>query len=116
MNNVEQSDGFDLGLAAIPACSLDPSSARAQKERYRAIAQFITDVHEEASTVVVEFASDVDGNAVDEAIAVERRCCGTVFDFEFDRSNRSLRVTATHPADSPALELIAAGFGRRFVR
>jgi hypothetical protein len=67
-------------------------------------------------TVVVEFASDLDGAAVDEAIAVEHRCCGLLLDFEFDRPAHSLRVTATDPGASPALDLIATGFRRRLAR
>lgn len=113
MTHLGQHDCFDLVRAAIPACSLDRCGARAQKQRCRAIAPFITSVRQEAMTVAVEFASDLDGTAVNEAIAVERQCCGPLLDFEFDRPARLLRVTAVGAAASPALDLIAAGFRRR---
>lgn len=116
MTHLERHDGFDLVRAAIAACTLDRCGARAQKQRYRVIAAFITSVRQEAMTVVVEFAGDLDGAAVDEAIAVERQCCGPLLDFEFDRPARLLRVTATDAAASPALDLIATGFRRRSTR
>jgi hypothetical protein len=109
MNNGEERDGFGLARAALPACSLDRRGAGAQKERLRAIAPFITDVREEAMTVVVQFADVLDVAAVDEAIAVEQQCCDRVLDFEFDRPTRSIRVRATDPGDCRVLELIATG-------
>jgi hypothetical protein len=116
MTHLEQHDGFDLVRAAIPTCTLDGCGAQAQKQRYRAIAPFIINVRQEAMTVVVEFANDLDGAAVDEAIAVEHQCCGPLLNFEFDRLAHSLRVTATGADASPALDLIAAGFRRRLTR
>jgi hypothetical protein len=110
MIDVEEHDGFDQARAAVSACSLDACGAQAQKTRFRAMAPFITRVREEATTVVLEFAEDVDAAAVDEAIAVEHECCAGVLDFEFDRPARCLRVSATDPGDRPALELVAAGF------
>jgi hypothetical protein len=116
MKHVERDQGFDRALAAIPACSLDRSGAQAQKARYREIAPFITNVRDEPMAVMVEFADDLDAAAIEEVIAVEHQCCGPVFAFEFDRPNRCLRVMAIAPADSPALELIAAGFRQRLAR
>jgi hypothetical protein len=116
MTHLDQHDGFDLVRAAIPGCSLDGCGARAQEQRYRAIAAFITNVLQEAMTVVVEFAGGLDRAAVDEAIAVERQCCSPLLDFEFDRPARSLRVTAADAAASPALDLIATGFRRGLTR
>jgi hypothetical protein len=116
MTQVEQHDGFDRALAAVPACSLDGCGAGAQKERYRAIAPFITRVREEAMTVVVEFAGDVDVAVLDEMLAVENQCCSGVLGFELDGPARSLAVTAADPADKPALGLIASGFRPRLGR
>jgi hypothetical protein len=116
MNHVEQQDGFDLALAAIPACSLDAWGAQAQEARYRAIAPFVANVREEPMSVVVDFTDDLDAAVVDEAIAVERQCCANVLRFEFHRPTRSLRVTAADPAASPALKLIAAGFRQTLAR
>jgi hypothetical protein len=116
MTHLQQHHGFDLVRTAIPACSLDGRGARAQKQRYRAIAPFITNVRQAAMTVVLEFANDLDGAAVDEAIAVEHQCCGPLLDFEFDRPAHSLRVTANGATASLALDLIAPGFTRRLTR
>lgn len=115
MTYLKQHDGFDLVRAAISACSLDGRGARAQKQRSRAIAPFITDVRQEAMTVVAGLAP-----------RPGRRCrrCG-------DRGRvpvlrpaaglrvrpaHSLRLTATGAAASSALDLIATGFRRRLTR
>jgi hypothetical protein len=110
MTHVARQDGFARSRAAIPTCSLDPGGAQAQKARYRAIAPFISNVHEDPISVVIQFEDNLDVGALDETIAVERQCCGAVLSFELDRPNRSLRVTAADPADSRALAPIAAGF------
>lgn len=116
MPHIEQHDKFGQALAALPACSLDRRDARAQNERYRAIAPFVTNVRRESRTVVLDFADDLDGAAIDEVISVERQCCSGVLDFEFDRPARSLTVTAPGPAGTTALDLVAAGFRERPTR
>lgn len=116
MTHLELHQGFDWSLAAIPDCSLDRSGAQAQKARYRKVAPFITNVREEDVAVAVDFADELDAAALEEVIAVEHQCCAAVLTFEFDRPNRRLRVSAVTPADSSALELIAAGFRQRLAQ
>jgi hypothetical protein len=97
-------------MSDIPAsCTLDEHGQREQRARYERLARSVEGFRREPDALVVEFASGLDVDALDEALAVERECC-PFFRFSFDRPERRLRVTVDDPAMLPALGAIAHGF------
>ena len=103
-------EAFDEGVAQIPSCALDEAGVREQRSRYASLAPSVTRLEREPEAVVVEFDEGFDRAALDEALAVERRCC-PFFLFDFDESERRLRTTVERTEQLPALDAIAQVLG-----
>lgn len=102
------SDAFDRAVAEIPSCALDGAGRSEQKARYARLAPSVTSVQRATEAVVIEFDPDLDREALEETLAVERECC-PFLQFDFDRQRR-LRVTVADADMLPALDTIAHGF------
>src|SRR5687768_17241771 len=99
-------DGFDQAPAAIPSCALDEAGVADQRARYARLAPSVGRIERQAEAVVIEFRERFDRQSLEEALAVERRCC-PFFRFEFDESQRRLRATVREPEQLPALDALA---------
>ena len=84
-------EAFDRAIAEIPSCALDEAGAEQQRSRYACLAPSVTRVEREPEAVLIEFRADFDRQMLDRTLAVERECC-PFFRFEFDDSQRRLRV------------------------
>jgi hypothetical protein len=91
---------------AIAECRLDLAGARAQRDRYRSLAQDVTELSRNAGTLAVRFAESVDGKLLREAIEVERGCC-PFFTFSWHKDERLLKIGTAEPQQEPALEGLA---------
>lgn len=105
----KSSDGFDRALAAIPSCALDDVGRREQSARYARLSTSVEHVQREPEAVVIEFASNLDAQTLEQALAVERACC-PFLRFRFDPQRRTLEVTVADAEMLPALDAIADGF------
>ena len=97
---------LDQAIAEIPSCALDEAGLADQRARYTRLAANVSRIHREAEAVLVEFRKEFDRQTLDETLAVERRCC-PFFVFEFDDSQRRLRVTVSEPEQLAALDAMA---------
>lgn len=102
--------GFDNAVAQLAACSLDGTDRAQQRKRYAALAGAVSTIRREAHALIVRFDESLDQPTLDQALAVEARCC-PFFRFSFERSDRELRVTVTDARMRYALEVLAAALG-----
>jgi hypothetical protein len=65
-----------------------------------------------ADVLAVDFARDLDRDALDELIAVEGECC-PFFTFSFDAQTRHLEVGACDPEAAAVLDAIADGLSAK---
>jgi hypothetical protein len=103
-------DAFDQAVAEIPSCALDEAGVRQQRARYAGLAPSVARVERKPEAVVVEFEEGFDRKALDQALAVERKCC-PFFQFDFDESQRRLQATVRDAAHLPALDAMAQALG-----
>jgi hypothetical protein len=103
-------DGFDRAIAGIPSCALDEAGVEQQRTRYACLAPSMTRVEREPEAVLIEFRADFDREMLDRTLAVERECC-PFFRFEFDASQRRLRIMVEEAEQLPALDAVAEAFG-----
>lgn len=101
------SDSIEQVRTTIPSCGATDQELRDQRRRQARLAPGVTGSRREDGAVVVEFAPDFDRPALEELIEVERRCC-PFFRFEFDESDRRLRVSVGDDAHAPALDALAS--------
>jgi hypothetical protein len=104
------SDPFAPAIAEIPSCALDEAGLREQRARYVRLAPSVASLGREGRAVEVEFADGFDQRTLEETIAVERECC-PFFEFEFDESERRLRITVREAEQAPALDALAHSLG-----
>ena len=101
---------FDQAIAEIPSCVLDEAGVGQQRARYACLAPSVTRLEREPEAVLIEFHADFDRGTLDRTLAVERECC-PFFRFEFDDSQRRLRVMVKEAEQLPALDAVADAFG-----
>lgn len=88
-------------LAAVPtACTLGPSTGRAQVERWHAFdAQYALSVERDDTRLTVHYAKNTDSiRRLRELVDVERDCCSFV-DWEVDAGHDDLRLIVTGTPD-----------------
>ena len=100
----------DEGMARIPSCELGEAGLREQRTRYSRLARSVKRLEREPEAVLVEFDEGLDQGTLDEALAVERRCC-PFFVFDFDESERRLRTSVRDSEQLPALDAVAHALG-----
>jgi hypothetical protein len=103
-------DAFSETVAQIPTCALDEAGVREQRARYARLAPGVARVVREPEAVLIWFHGGFDRETLDQALAVERECC-PFFQFEFDDSERRLRVTVREADQLPALDAMAHAVG-----
>ena len=101
---------FDQAIAEIPSCALDEAGVEQQRARYARLASSVTRVEREPEAVLIEFRAEFDQELLDRTLAVERECC-PFFRFEFDASQRRLRIMVDEAEQLPALDAVAEAFG-----
>jgi hypothetical protein len=102
-------DAFDEVVAEIPSCALDEIGKREQRARYALVAGSVTRVQRQPEAVFIYFDRDLDRQALQQALSVERECC-PFFTFAFDEQSRSLQATVTSVDHVPALDAVAHAF------
>jgi hypothetical protein len=100
------------GESGAPACRLDASGLRGQLERYTQISGHVDAVEREPGRVAVRFASDLPGDRLEAALAVERVCCPFI-GVDYDPSARRLTLTVDQAAHDPALDALADALSPR---
>jgi hypothetical protein len=100
-------DKLDRPTGPIPSCSLDDAGARAQQARYASLAPSVVRVQRQPTTLELTFDEQLDRQALEGALAIERECCPF---FEFELAGQRLRVTVADEAYRPALDALAWAF------
>lgn len=95
-----------MDLPMAPSCALDESGLRAQLERYRRAGQHARLIERTPRRLVAELGEDVDGELVEEAIAIERECC-PFFALSWEPGRQRLTVAVSQAVHEPALDAIA---------
>lgn len=93
-------------LAMAPSCDLDETGLRLQLERYRVAGRGARLLRRTQGCLVVKLAADVDGELVDETIAIERQCC-PFLTLDWEPDSRQITVSVSEPAHESALDAIA---------
>ena len=94
----------------IPSCKLDEAGRRTQGERYARVRESVAAATAEGDAVVVDFDEGLDGEVLEEALAVERECC-PFFVLDFDAGRRRLRASVRDADHLPALDVLAEALG-----
>jgi hypothetical protein len=92
-------------------CSLDEADLGTQLARYRSAGRGADIVEQSPARLVVRVGA-ISHVAVEELIAVERRCC-PFFDLKWEPTERRLSISVSRREDEPALESIADALGLR---
>jgi hypothetical protein len=95
---------------AVPSCALDDDGLRLQRERQARLAPSVAHVTRDGLTVSIVFAPGFDRGALEEMLAVERRCC-PFFEFHLEEAERRLDVGVHDPQHTPALEALSWSLG-----
>ena len=96
----------ELALPLIPGCSITKSDLVLQRRRLARLSRDVVHLHRTTHRLEVDFGPDFARQDLDDAVAVERRCC-PFFIFAFDESANRLRVSVQQPAFAPALDALA---------
>jgi hypothetical protein len=95
--------------AVPPSCTLDRGGLEGQRERYRRAGAAVVAISRERHALIVDFAPELDREALRELMAVERECC-PFFRFRFDDRRRRLQVGVERAEQAAALEAIETAF------
>lgn len=90
----------------IPQCALDRAGLEDQGARYARLARSVAAATREPEVLIVDFEPDLDRALLDEALAVERRCC-PFFTLGYDEQRRRLRASVSDADHLPALDALA---------
>lgn len=93
-----------------PSCALDEAGLRLQLERYRRAGEGARLVEQTRRRFVVDLDAHADGKLIEEAVAVERKCC-PFFALDWEPVRRRLTVSVSHTEHEPALGAIAFALG-----
>jgi hypothetical protein len=97
-------------LPIAPSCTLDAPGLSAQRERYRAAGAGATVLERGPQALVIELASGVPTELVDELVAVERECC-PFFSIDWRPDARRFSIAVERREYAPALDGIAFALG-----
>jgi hypothetical protein len=89
-----------------PSCVLDESGLRSQLERYRQAGRNARLIERTPRRLVADLDESVDATLVEQAIAIERKCC-PFFLIDWEQDRRRLTVSVSQAAHEPALDAIA---------
>jgi hypothetical protein len=103
-------DRLETAIAAIPSCALDDAGRREQHARYMRLGANVAHLERLADAILIDFDQRLDRETLEQALAIERRCC-PFFVFDLDEWRRRLRVTVGEREQLPALEALASLFG-----
>lgn len=95
---------------SISQCRLDSDGLRGQRERYRALAGFVTSLDRRSGEFEVRFGPDLDAGLIETTLDVERSCC-PFFVLHYHAEAQRLTVSVEHADQEPALEAIADALG-----
>jgi hypothetical protein len=93
-----------------PHCALDRAGVRDQGARYARLAPSVAAITREPEALTVEFGPELDGDLLEEALAVERRCC-PFFTLDYDEPQGRLRASVSDADHAPALDALADALG-----
>ncbi|HKP88672.1 MAG TPA: hypothetical protein VJT75_01740 [Thermoleophilaceae bacterium] len=96
-----------MSSATPPRCDLDEAGLRDQGARYARLAPSVLAVEREPRALTVRFGPDLDVDLLEEALAVERRCC-PFFELDFEGRGRRLRASVSEAEHASALDALAA--------
>jgi hypothetical protein len=94
----------------IPHCALDADGVRHQGARYARLAPSVMAAAREPRSLTLQFGPGLDRDLLEEALAVERRCC-PFFTLEFDERARRLRASVSDAEHAAALDALAEALG-----
>jgi hypothetical protein len=97
-----------LEMAPGPHCSLTTEEVRHQGLRYAVLAGDVRAAELGANSLRVAFSEDVDRALLEEALAIERRCC-PFLEIGYEPSERGSRIeiSISDPAHGPILAAIS---------
>ncbi len=90
---------------AVDDCALDDAGLRAQLDRYRRLGARVATAERRGLELVVVFEAPVDGELLEDTLAVERGCC-SFFSIAYVPERQRLSIGVTDAARLPALEAI----------
>jgi hypothetical protein len=109
-SKITGTDVLTRATSAIPSCSIDEAGLEDQRARHARLSPSVVRLERTAEAIVLEFDENFDREALDSLIAVERECC-PFFEFDFDPTERRLRVTVGEADHAPALDALGAALG-----
>ena len=101
-----QTDALSRAAAKIPSCTLVAEGLQGQRERGVRLSRTVVNIKRERVALVIDFAPDLDRQALYELIATERECC-PFLGLDWNPRMRRLTVSVARRKDEPALEAIA---------
>jgi hypothetical protein len=90
----------------IAECRLDACGLQDQRERYARLGRQAAEVRRGSDELRVQFRADLDEELLEEAIAVENKCC-PFFSFGYSPRRRLLTIGVADPKQEPALDAVA---------
>lgn len=97
-------------LPMAPSCALDAEGLRRQLDRYRQLGGGSSLLKRTSRELVVQLDERVQGQLVQQAIAIERECC-PFFTLDWQPRSRRLSVSVSEAEHEPALEAIVYALG-----
>lgn len=102
--------GAPTKQSQIAECRLDLPGLCAQRDRYRSLGRYVTDVRRTPGRLDVGFRTDVDETLLSEALAVERECC-PFFELDYEPASHLLSVRVEDDRQDLALDAIRVALG-----
>jgi hypothetical protein len=102
---VHELPGTDA-LSMAPSCALDEAGLLLQLARYRQVGAGARLLEQSTRQLVVELDRHVDGELVEEVLAIERECC-PFFELGWQPVRRVLTVAVSRAEHEQALDAIA---------
>jgi hypothetical protein len=96
----------------IAKCGLDGAGLTAQRDRYARLATSVDAVERRPDRLLVCFGPDVDTALLEQALAIERRCC-PFFRLTFDASTRRLEIGVDRADENAALDALQFALSQR---
>jgi hypothetical protein len=97
-------------LPTAPRCTLNHAELTQQRARYRRIGLGGRLLERSPRALAIELAAGADNALVEQAIAIERRCC-PFYEFGWDPAARRLSIAVKRREEEPALGAVALALG-----
>jgi hypothetical protein len=99
-------------LPMVQDCALDERQLADQVQRYRTLAQHVTEIERSAGRLEVQLGPTAPLELIAQTIAVERGCC-PFYELDYDAASCRLTITVSDTALGERLDPLAAALTAR---